>query len=97
MFKIKKMLNENVEKLLNLLKDMNLQQMAYILGSKREIAIRNFIAGISRGIGIGIGVTAITAIIIYFLQRLVRLNIPGIGKFIYDIMEIVEGLSGNKY
>jgi hypothetical protein len=27
------------------------------------------------------------------LQKLVRLNLPGIGKFISDIVEIVEGLN----
>ena len=64
-----------------------------ILGNKKEIAKRNFVAGIFRGIGIGIGVTIITAIIIYFLQKLVRLNLPGIGKYIYDIVEIVESLN----
>ena len=35
----------------------------------------------------------VTAIIIYILQKLVRLNLPGIGKFINDIIEIVEGLN----
>ncbi len=93
MFKIKKVLNNNLEKLLEIIQESNLEQMVYILGNKKEIAKRNFIAGIFRGIGIGIGVTIISAIIIYFLQKLVRLNLPGIGKYIYDIVEIVEGLN----
>lgn len=76
MFKMKKILNENIEKLLEILEEKNIEEIIYILGSKKEIAKRNFIAGIFRGIGIGIGVTIITAIIIYFLQKLVRLNIP---------------------
>ena len=52
--------------------------------------IRNLIAGIFRGIGIGIGVTVITAILIYILQKIVMLNIPIIGEYISDIVEIVE-------
>ena len=52
--------------------------------------IRNLIAGIFRGIGIGIGVTVITAILIYILQKIVTLNIPIIGEYISDIVEIVE-------
>lgn len=83
-------LNENIERLLKFLEKKNIDELIYILGTKKEIAKRNFIAGIFRGIGVGIGVTIITAIIIYFLQRLVRLNLPGIGKFISDIVEIVE-------
>jgi hypothetical protein len=93
MFKIKKILNSNIEKLLNTLENKNIEELVYILGSKKEIAKRNFFAGIFRGIGIGIGVTVITGIIIYFLQRLVRLNLPIIGKYIYDIVEIVEALN----
>lgn len=93
MFKMKKLLNSNIEKLLEFLENKNIQELVYILGDKKEIAKRNFTAGIFRGIGIGVGVTLITAVIIYFLQRLVRLNLPGIGRFIYDIVEIVEGLN----
>lgn len=93
MFKNRKKKNENIEKLLNKLESKEIEEIIYVLGSKKEIAKRNFIAGAFRGIGIGIGVTVITAIIIYILQRLVRLNIPIIGKYIYDIVEIVEGLN----
>lgn len=93
MFKINKILNQNIEKLLEILERTNIEELMYILGSKKEIARRNFVAGIFRGVGIGIGVTIISAIIIYFLQKLVRLNLPGIGQYIYDIVEIVESLN----
>ena len=91
-FFMKEILNNNIERLLRFLEKKNIEELVYILGTKKEIVKRNFIAGIFRGIGVGIGVTVVTAIIIYFLQRLVRLNLPGIGKFISDIVEIVEGL-----
>ena len=87
-----KKLNNNIERLLKILEKKNIEQLVEILGTKKEIAKRNFRAGIFRGMGFGIGVTIVTSIIIYFLQRLVRLNLPGIGKFITDIVEIVEGL-----
>lgn len=44
----------------------------------------------SRGIGIGIGVTIITAMLVILLQKIVTLNIPIIGEYIADIVEIVE-------
>ena len=90
---MKDILNNNIERLLKFLEKKNIEELVYILGTKKEIAKRNFIAGIFRGIGVGIGVTIVTAIIIYFLQRLVKLNLPGIGRFITDIVEIVEGLN----
>lgn len=67
----------------------NIIELNAILGNKKEIFVRNFMAGISRGVGIGIGVTIITAIVVYILQRVVRLNIPLIGEYISDILEIV--------
>ena len=92
-FFMKKILNDNIERLLNFFEKKRIEQLVDLLGSKKEIIKRNFIAGIFRGMGFGIGVTVVTAIIIYFLQRLVRLNLPWIGKFITDIVEIVEGLN----
>ncbi len=93
MFKMRKQLNENIEKLLEKFESKDIEELIYVIGSKKEIAKRNFLAGIFRGVGIGIGVTIVTAIIVYFLQRLVRLNIPVIGKYIYDIVQIVEGMN----
>ena len=85
-------LNDNIERLLKFFEKKRIEQVVDILGSKKEVAKRNFVAGIFRGVGFGIGVTIITAIIIYILQKLVRLNLPGIGAFFNDIVEIVEKL-----
>ena len=60
------------------------------MGNKKQILVRNFLAGISKGVGIGIGFTIITAILILVLQQVVKLNIPIIGQFVADIMDIVE-------
>ena len=90
---MKRILNQNIERLLRLIEKKKIEQLIDILGSKKELVKRNFIAGIFRGMGFGIGVTIVTAIIIYFLQRLVMLNLPVVGRFITDIIEIVEGLN----
>ena len=44
----------------------------------------------ARGVGIGIGVTIITAILVIILQKIVTLNIPVLGKYVSDIVEIVQ-------
>lgn len=90
MFKIKKKLNNNIEKLLFNLESKNMQEIIYLLGNKKEIVKRNFLAGLFRGIGIGIGVTLITSIIIYIFQKIVRLNLPIIGKYLHDLFEIIN-------
>lgn len=80
----------SIDKLNEILEEGNFVELTYILGNKKEIIKRNFLAGIFRGIGIGIGVTVITAVLIILLQKIVTLNIPVIGEYIADIVEIVE-------
>ena len=88
--KKKEYLNYKIDKLIQALEKTNINEFVHILGNKKEIIWRNILAGIFRGIGIGIGVTIITAILIFTLRRLVALNIPVIGNYIADVVEIVE-------
>ena len=85
-----KKINEKIDKINNILERSNIIELSYLVGSKKEILKRNLIAGIARGVGIGIGVTVVTAIIILLLRRLIMLNIPVIGDYIADIVDIVE-------
>ena len=71
-------------------KKSNLIEISSLLGNKKKLFLNNLLAGIARGVGIGIGVTIITAILVIILQKIVALNIPVIGEFIADIVEIVE-------
>ncbi len=85
-----KKISQKIDKINDNLEKANLIELSYIMGNKKEILRRNLIAGISRGVGIGIGITIITAIIVLILRRLIMLNIPIIGDYIADIVEIVE-------
>ncbi len=89
MFRLNK-LNKNIEKLNKKIEESNILQLSYIFGNKSEIIKRNLLAGISRGVGIGIGVTITTTILIMFLEKIVTLNIPVIGKYVSEIIDVVE-------
>ena len=65
-------------------------EIPYIVGSKTEIIKRNFLAGIARGIGAGIGWLLISALILYLLKKLIALNLPVLGDYITDIVSIVQ-------
>lgn len=98
MFKIRKkknVLNEKLDRINELLTKSKLEEISNIIGNKKQILIRNFLAGISKGVGIGIGFTIITAILIIILQQIVKLNIPIIGQFVSDIIDIVEQTKWN--
>lgn len=85
-----KKLSKQVEELNKTMQAANLSELIYILGDKKKMFLRNVWAGIGRGIGIGIGVTIISAMIVYALQKIVTLNIPVIGNYVSDIVEIVQ-------
>lgn len=84
------LLDKAINELNRTLLEGNFIELTYLIGNKKEMIIRNFIAGIFRGVGIGIGVTIITAILVIILQKIVTLNIPIIGEYIADIVEIVQ-------
>lgn len=88
---------KKIKKLEKLINDLNINMaknnlidFSEVLGNWKELLKRNLVSGIFKGIGIGIGFTIITAIIVYILQKIVRLNIPVIGEYISDIVDIVE-------
>lgn len=88
--KLEKRLNKNLQKLNNSLEKSNIFELMELLENKKKMFVRNFIAGISKGIGIGIGFTLLSAIIVIVLQKIVTLNLPVIGDYIADIVDIVE-------
>lgn len=94
--KLEKLLLENIDKLNKSLQRNNFLDLVELLGDRKKLFIRNFSSGIFKGIGIGIGVTLITAILLILLQKIVALNIPVIGEFIADIVDIVQNNSSLK-
>ena len=84
------MLNKSIEYLNQTIIKSRIIELSELIGDKKEILKRNLIAGISKGVGIGIGITIITAILVIILQKIVTLNIPIIGEYIADVVEIVE-------
>ena len=89
-FKNNKKIELKIDKIIEKLEKSNLEDLATVMGNKKQIIYRNFFAGVFRGIGIGIGITIITAILVLILRQLVTLNIPIIGEYISDIVKIVE-------
>ncbi len=65
-----------------------------MLLDRRKLLWNNFLAGLARGLGFGVGLTVLAALVIYLLvvllKSLVALDIPLIGTYIADIVEIVQ-------
>ena len=86
-----KKINKKIDNINEKIDKSRIVEISYIIGNKKEIIKRNLLAGISRGIGIGIGITLISSAIVYLLQKIIKLNIPVLGEYIEDIVAIVKG------
>jgi hypothetical protein len=85
-----KMLRHQINELALNMEKMKLAEYVNLLENPRRLLYINFIAGVARGLGIAVGFAILGAVIIYVLQRIVALNLPVIGKFIAEIVTIVQ-------
>lgn len=81
---------DKIEKVAMMLERAKFGEYVDMMSSPKKLIRRNFIAGLSRGFGMAIGFTVLGAIALYFLQRLVMLNLPFFGNFIAEIVKIVQ-------
>ena len=81
---------DKVEKLALMLERAKLGEYINMMSNPKKLIGRNFIAGLARGFGMAIGFTVLGAIGLYFLQKLVLLNLPFLGTFIAEIVKIVQ-------
>ena len=83
-------INKKLDKISLNMEKSKLVDYVYYLENPRKMLFANFIGGLARGFGMAIGFTLLGAIAIYILRWLVRWNLPVIGKFISDIVSIVQ-------
>lgn len=83
-------LSKKIDKLAKKLEAKTIAEYINLKIDTKELIWKNFVSGISKGIGIAIGFTVLGAIAIYLLRKVVMLNLPVIGAFVREIMDIVE-------
>ena len=83
-------LEVKVDELIMAMEKMKLAEYVEYLHNTRKMLAINLMAGIARGLGMAIGFTILGAVVLYLLQKIVLLNLPLIGNFIADIVEMVN-------
>ncbi|WP_425489229.1 DUF5665 domain-containing protein [Alkalicella caledoniensis] len=87
---IEKHLLDRIEDLSLKMERMQLAEYMNMLNDPKRYLMVNFLGGVARGLGMAVGFTLLGALVIYFLQRVVLLNLPVIGDFIADIVRLVQ-------
>lgn len=90
MFWKTKRIKKKVEDLSRKVENSKIEEYVLLMGDTKMLLWKNFISGIAKGIGTGIGFTILGAIVLLILRRVVLLNIPIIGRYLKDILDIVE-------
>lgn len=86
----KSKLEKKVDEISIKLENIKLNSYVELMQDTKRLITKNFIAGISKGIGMAIGFTILGAIALLLLEKIIALNIPIIGRFVSDIAQIVE-------
>ncbi len=86
----KGILNEKIDNLAQSMEKMKIAEYVEYLSNTPRMLYINFIAGLARGLGMAVGFTLLGALVIYLLQKLVLLNLPGISDFIAQIIQLVN-------
>lgn len=83
-------MSETIETISKKMQAAHIADYVLLMNSPRKLFTRSIIAGLGRGVGIAIGFTLITVALLYFLRVLGALDLPIIGDYIADIVEIVQ-------
>ncbi|GIM47497.1 hypothetical protein DNHGIG_30460 [Collibacillus ludicampi] len=81
---------KRMERIAVYLEKLNFGDYVQLLQRPHRIIYLNFLGGLARGVGIGIGFTVLATVLLYLLQKLAVYNLPYIGRFIADLVRIVQ-------
>jgi hypothetical protein len=81
---------EKVQDLIMAMEKANIAEWTELYRKPVRLIYLNFLAGVARGVGIAIGFTILGALVIYIIKELALLNLPVIGKYIAEIVRLVQ-------
>lgn len=83
-------LQQKIDTLARNMEKMKLSEYVELLGDTKRLLWVNFISGIARGLGIAVGFAILGAVVLFLLKKLVMLNLPVIGGFIAQVVQMVQ-------
>ncbi len=83
-------LGKKIDELAISMEKLGIAEYVEMLNNPRRLFRINFWSGVARGFGMAIGFTVLAAVVIYAMQKIVVLNMPLIGDFIADLVNIVQ-------
>ena len=79
-----------LEETLAALERLRLADYIRYVDDHKRLMRSQFLGGLARGMGMAVGFTLLGAVLVIVLNRLAQHNLPIIGDFLADIVEIVQ-------
>lgn len=79
-----------IDKLIKRIEMMHLDAFLRYVHDWRRRLMFDFFSGIARGVGISVGFSVLGALLLYLLRNVALSNLPVIGRFVAEIIRIVE-------
>lgn len=79
-----------LDKLITAMEAIGLEDYLEKRRNRGHMLVNSFVMGIARGVGMAVGFTLLGAVLFLLLQRIATANLPIIGDFIAQIVDIVE-------
>lgn len=83
-------LGNKIDEMARNMEKLGIAEYVTMIENPRRLFWVNFWQGVARGFGMAIGFTILAGLVIYLLQKIVVLNMPVIGSFIAEIVNIVQ-------
>lgn len=83
-------LKQRLEELILRMEQLHLDDYLRYAQNWRKQLLMHFLGGMIRGIGFSIGFTVLGALLLYVLRNMALANLPVIGRFLAEIVRIVE-------
>ena len=78
------------EELTRTMEKTRIAEYVQYLDHPAKLLWTNFLIGVARGLGSTIGLAGVLGIFVYFIQKLIMLNLPGISDFIADFIVMIQ-------
>lgn len=85
-----KQLTQITEELTRTMEKTRIAEYVQYLEHPARMLWTNFLIGVARGLGATLGLAIVLAIIAYFVQKLIMLNLPGISDFVADLLTMIQ-------
>lgn len=79
---------DQVEKLSRKMDNIRVAEYIEMISNPKRVIFMNFVTGLTRGLGMGIGFTVLAGIVLYLMQSWV--NLPIVGKIIAELLDIID-------